>query len=160
MGRIELAAQARSYGQTQATRLGSFLDAGYADKILKEKATGERSRERGFELELEIPIFDFGEVRVREAEARYMAAVNRLLELAVNVRSEARDAYRTYRSSYDIASHYTREVLPLRKIITDEAQLRYNGMLIDVFGLLTESRQRIMATTAAIDARRDFWLAT
>jgi outer membrane protein TolC len=160
MGRIELAALARSYGLTQATRFISFLDAGYADKILKEKSTGERSRERGFELELEIPIFDFGEVRVREAEARYMAVVNRLLELAVNIRSEARDAYQSYRSSYDIASHYTREVLPLRKIITDEAQLRYNGMLIDVFGLLTESRQRITATTAAIDARRDFWLAT
>ena len=159
MGRIELAALAKSYRLTQATRFISFLDAGYADKILKDKVSGERSRERGFELELEIPIFDFGEVRVREAEARYMAAVNRLLELAVNIRSEARDAYRTYRSSYDIASHYTREVLPLRKIITDEAQLRYNGMLIDVFGLLTESRQRIVATTAAIDAKRDFWLA-
>jgi outer membrane protein TolC len=159
MGRIELAALARSYGLTQATRFVSFLDAGYADKILKERSTGERSRERGFELELEIPIFDFGEVRVREAEAKYMAAVNRLLELAVNIRSEARDAHGTYRSSYDIASHYAREVLPLRKIITDEAQLRYNGMLIDVFGLLTESRQRIAATTAAIEARRDFWLA-
>lgn len=160
MGRIELAALARSYGLTQATRFISFLDAGYADKILKEKETGERTRERGFELEFEIPIFDFGEVRVREAEARYMAAVNRLLELAVNIRSEARDAYRVYRSSYDIASHYTREVLPLRKIITDEAQLRYNGMLIDVFGLLTETRQRITATNAAIEAKRDFWLAT
>lgn len=160
MGRIELAALARSYGLTQATRFISFLDAGYAEKILKEKETGERIRERGFELEFEIPIFDFGEVRVREAEARYMAAVNRLLELAVNIRSEARDAYRVYRSTYDIATHYTREVLPLRKIITDEAQLRYNGMLIDVFGLLTESRQRITATTAAIDAKREFWLAT
>jgi outer membrane protein TolC len=159
MGRIELAALARSYGLTQATRFISFLDAGYADKILKEKETGERIRERGFELEFEIPIFDFGEVRVREAEARYMAAVNRLLELAINVRSEARDAYRVYRSTHDIATHYTREVLPLRKIITDEAQLRYNGMLIDVFGLLTESRQRIAATTAAIDAKREFWLA-
>lgn len=159
MGRIELAALARSYGLTEATRFISFLDAGYAGKVLKERETGGRSRERGFELELEIPIFDFGEVRVREAEARYMAAVNRLLELAVNVRSEARDAYRVYRSSYDIASHYRREVLPLRKIITDEAQLRYNAMLIDVFALLAESRQRITATTAAIEAKRDFWLA-
>ena len=49
-------------------------------------------------IDLQIPIFDFGEVRVRQAEAIYMQAVNRLLELAVNVRSEARDAYRVYRS--------------------------------------------------------------
>ena len=95
---------------------------------------------------MQIPIFDFGEVRVRQAEATYMQAVNRLVEKAVNVRSEARDAYRVYRSAYDIASHYQREVLPLRKIISDETLLRYNAMQIDVFALLAEARQRIAAT--------------
>jgi len=89
-----------------------------------------------------------------------MQSVNRLLELAVNARSEARDAYRSYRSAYDIAGHYQREVLPLRKIISDETLLRYNAMLIDVFSLLAEGRQRIAATIAAIEAKRDFWLAT
>lgn len=159
MGRMELDALSRSYGLNQATRFISILDASYVDKVLKDKASGEREKERGFEIELEVPIFDFGEVKVRQAEATYMAAVNRLLELAVNIRSEARDAYRVYRSTYDIASHYAREVLPLRKIISEEAQLRYNGMLIDVFGLLTEARQRIMVTMSAIEAKREFWLA-
>jgi hypothetical protein len=32
-------------------------------------------------------------------------------------------------------------------------------MQIDVFALLAEARQRIAATTKAIDAQRDFWLA-
>ena len=32
-------------------------------------------------------------------------------------------------------------------------------MQIDVFALLAEARQRIAATTAAIEAQRDFWLA-
>lgn len=159
MGRMELDALSRSYGLNQATRFISILDASYVDKVLKDKASGEREKDRGFEIELEVPIFDFGEVKVRQAEATYMAAVNRLLELAVNIRSEARDAYRVYRSTYDIASHYAREVLPLRKIISEEAQLRYNGMLIDVFGLLTEARQRIMVTMSAIEAKREFWLA-
>ena len=86
-------------------------------------------------------------------------AVNRLIAKAVNVRSEARDAYRVYRAAYDIAVHYQREVLPLRKIISDETLLRYNAMQIDVFALLAEARQRIAATTAAIEAQRDFWLA-
>ena len=68
-----------------------------------------------------------------------MQAVNRLLEKAVNVRSEARDAYATYRAAYDIARPLSdASVLPLRKIIADETQLRYNGMLIDVFALLTK----------------------
>lgn len=160
MGRMELEALVTLYGLTQATRFINILDASYVGKLTKEKATGERIRERGFEIELQIPIFDFGEVRVREAEGTYMAAVNRLLELAVNVRSQARDAYRVYRSTYDIARHYAREVLPLRKIISDETQLRYNAMLIDVFALLVEARQRIAATTSAIEAKREFWLAS
>ena len=149
---------AKSYGLTQATRFINILDAGYADKL--ERRVDERNLMRGFDVRLQIPIFDFGEVRVRQAEATYMQSVNRLLELAVNARSQARDAYRVYRSTYDIAGHYQREVLPLRKIISDETLLRYNAMLIDVFSLLAEARQRIAATIAAIEAKRDFWLAT
>ena len=75
------------------------------------------------------------------------------------MRSEARDAYRAYRATHAIARHYVAEVLPLRRIITDEMLLRYNAMQIDVFQLLTETRQRIAAQIAAIEAIRDFWLA-
>jgi outer membrane protein TolC len=159
IARMELAALAKSYGLSQATRFINLLEVGAVDKITKDRETGERVRDRGFEIEFQIPLFDFGEVRVRQAESTYMQAVNRLAEKAVNVRSEARDAYRVYRSAYDIASHYRREVLPLRKIISDETLLRYNAMLIDVFAVLTEARQRIVATTAVIEAQRDFWLA-
>jgi outer membrane protein TolC len=158
IARIELYLLAKSYGLTQATRFINILDAGYADKL--EKRVDERVLMRGFDVRLQIPIFDFGEVRIRQAEATYTQAVNRLLELAVNARSEARDAYRGYRSAYDIAGHYQREILPLRKIISDETLLRYNAMLIDVFSLLAEARQRIAATITAIEAKRDFWLAT
>ena len=42
----------------------------------------------------------------------------------------------TIATSYDIASHYQRDVLPLRKIISDELMLRYGAMQIDVFTLL------------------------
>jgi len=107
-----------------------------------------------------VPIFDFGEVRVRQAEEAYAAAVNRLTEKAVEVRSQAREAYQKYRSSYGIADHYRNEVLPLRKTISDETMLRYGAMQIDVFSLLTEARQRITANIAAIEAQRDFWLAS
>ena len=113
----------------------------------------------GFDIQFQIPIFDGGEVRVRQATETYNSAFNRLTEKAVNVRSEARDAYRVYRSTYDIAGHYQREVVPLRNIISEEAQLRYSGMQIDVFALLAEAKLRIAAQRASIDARRDFWLA-
>ena len=160
IARLELDALAKSFGLTQATRFINVLDAGYADKIIQDKQTGERIHDRGFEVELQVPLFDFGEVRVREAEAQYMRAVNRLAELAVNVRSQARQAYKVYRSSYDIASHYERRVMPLRKTISDETQLRYGAMQIDEFALLAEARQRIASTITAVEARRDFWLAT
>jgi outer membrane protein TolC len=116
-------------------------------------------RERGFDIQFQVPIFDGGEVRVRQSTKTYNQAFNRLTEKAVNVRSEARDAFRIYRSTYDIAGHYQREVLPLRKIISDEMQLRFSSMQVDVFALLVEARQRIAALRAAIEAKRDFWLA-
>jgi len=157
MARIEAELLAKSYGLTNATRFINLLDvAGIAKK---QRENGETTRERGFEVEFQIPLFDFGEVRVRQAEENYLQAVNRLTAKAVNVRSEARESYQAYRASYDIARHYRREVLPLRKIISDETLLRYNAMQIDVFALLTEARQRITATSAAIEAERDFWLA-
>jgi outer membrane protein TolC len=160
IARIELDVLARSYGLTQATRFVNLLELSGVNKKVTERETGESVRIQGFELELQIPIFDFGTVRVRQAEETYLQALNRLTEKAINARSEARDAYRTYRSSYDLARHYQREVLPLRRIISEETLLRYNSMLIDVFALLAEARQRIAATLATIDAQRGFWLAT
>lgn len=160
IARIEMETLARSYGLTNATRFVNVLDAGYADKITNNKDIGETIRDRGFTISLEVPIFDFGEARVREAEQAYMQAVNRLAQKAINARSEARDAYRNYRATYDIASHYQRDVLPLRKIISDEMMLRYGAMQVDVFALLTEARQKIAVNTAAVEALRDFWLAS
>lgn len=157
MARIETEILAKSYGLTNATRFVSLLDAGGVSKVTHE--SGTTLRERGFEVELQVPLFDFGEAKVRAAEQAYMQAVNRLLAKAVNVRSEAREAYAGYRAAYDIARQYRHDVLPLRKIISDEMLLRYNAMQVDVFSLLTEARQRIASTTAAIEAERNFWLA-
>lgn len=158
--RIELTALAKTYGLTQASRFVNLLELSGIWKTQKERETGEKLRSTGFEAELQIPIFDLGETRVRSAEQTYMQAVNHLAQVAVNARSEAREAYRRYRASYDIARHYRDEVVPLRKLISDETLLRYNAMLIDVFDLLNEARQRLAANNQAIEALRDFWLAS
>ena len=157
IARLDVDALAKSYRLTQAARFINLLEVAGVSK--SSGPTDAKVRQRGFEVDVQIPLFDFGEVRVRDAEQTYMAAVNRLTDKAITVRSQARDAYRAYRASYDIAAHYRREILPLRKIISDETLLRYNAMQIDVFALLAEARQRIAATTAAIEAQRDFWLA-
>jgi outer membrane protein TolC len=158
IARIELAALAKSLNLTEATRFVTLLDVAGVDRKTVDP-NGTSFRERGFDVQFQIPIFDGGEVRVRQAAETYNQAFNRLTEKAVNVRSEARDAFGVYRSTYDIAAHYQREVVPLRKIISDEMQLRFSSMQVDVFALVTEARQHIAALRAAIEAKREFWLA-
>ncbi len=158
IARLEVIALGKSYGLTKVTRVLNLLEVSGTYKRTKD-AAGEKTIERGIGVEFEIPLFDFGETSVREAEATYAQAVNRLSAKAVNVASEAREAHAQYRAAADVARRYQRDVLPLRKTITDETLLRYNAMQIDVFALLTESRERIAATVTAIEAQRDFWLA-
>ncbi len=154
MAKRNVDATARSLGLTRSTRFINVLDAGYANK----SQTGE-PRRNGYEIELELPLFDFGSTRAARAEATYMQAVHRTAEVAVNARSEVRETYSAYRTAYDLAKHYRDEVVPLRKRISDENLLRYNGMLASVFELLADARDQVSTVTAAIDALRDYWIA-
>jgi outer membrane protein TolC len=158
IARIEVETLAKSYGLTNATRFINLLDVAGVSRTQREG--GASGTGGGVEVELQVPIFDFGETRLRQAGESYAQAVNRLTEKAVNVRSEARDAYRAYRSAYDIAVRYRDQALPLRQTITDETLLRYGAMQLDVFTLLTEARQRVAVNIAGIQAQRDFWLAS
>ena len=145
---------AASLGLTKATRFINVLEAGPARTF---EAPGPWKR--GFEFSLQVPLFDWGGARVAKAEAIYMQAVNRLAETAVNARSQVREAYSAYRTAYDTAKHYREEIVPLRKKISDENQLRYNGMLVSVFELLADAREQVASVNASISALRDYWLA-
>ncbi|MBS0245955.1 MAG: TolC family protein [Proteobacteria bacterium] len=158
--RLEVEAVAKSYGLTNATRFVNVLEGGYAEKITDNRDTGEHAQSRGFTVKFEVPLFDFGEARTREAEQTYMQAVNRLAQKAVDVRSQAREAYRAWRLNYDLAQRYAREVVPLRKAMSQEQMLRYGAMQIDVFTLLSDIRQQIAAHATATEVQRDFWLAS
>jgi outer membrane protein TolC len=166
IARMEIDILALQLGLTRRTRFINLLEAAGVRtnekdvKVDNGTAEIERLKRGGFEVELQIPIYDFGEARVRLAEETYMQAVNRLLARAVNVRSEAREAYQSYRGTYDIARQYEREVLPLRQIISDETMLNYNAMMKDLFVLLAEARARITTNMQAVEARRDFWVAS
>ena len=160
--RYEIVTLAKSVGFVDATRYLSFLELalGYRNEVETNDAGEQTSKNRyGFDLAIVIPIFDTGEARVTTARETYMRAVNRLTERSVNARSEARVAYTTYRATYDIARYYQTRILPLRRQIAAEVLLRYNGMLVDVFELLVEERERISANVASLDALRDHHLA-
>jgi len=152
--RHEAESLARSLGLTKATRYINLLEFG----ILSNSETGQ-PRQRGWEIELGLPLFDFGGARAARAERLYMQAVNRTIEMAVDARSEVRETYSSYRTAFDVARHYRDEIVPLRKRISEEVLLRYNGMLMSVFELLADSREQVGAVNAYIEAVRDFWFA-
>ena len=154
MARRSTEATAKSLGLTKATRFVNVLEAGYANK----SQTGEQ-RQNGYEIQLELPLFDFGSTRTVRAEAVYLQSVNRAADIAVNARSEVRESYSAYRTAYDLAKHYRDEVVPLKKRISEENLLRYNGMLLGVFELLADSREQVMSVTAYVEALRDYWVA-
>ena len=154
MARHEAQLAARSLQLTRATRFINVLDLGVASK----STTGEATR-RGYEVELELPLFDFGSTRAARAQSLYLQALHRTAQIAIDARSEVREAASAYRAAYELARHYRDEVVPLRKRISEETLLRYNGMLASVFELLADSREQITAVTAAIEAQRDHWLA-
>jgi len=158
-GRLDVQAAKRdterlagSLGLTRATRFINVLELGPA-------ATKEDPEpwKRGFEVSLQLPLFDWGGARVARAEAIYMQALHRVAETAVNARSEVREAYTAYHAAYDAAKQYRDEIVPLRKKIAEENMLRYNGMLISVFELLADAREQVGAVNAYIEALRDFW---
>lgn len=124
-----------------------------------DSADGNQETRRGFEIELPLPIFDWGGARNARSKAMYLQSAARVREVAVKARSEAREAYHGYRTAYDLATHYRDEVVPLRKFINDELVLRYNGMLASVWDVLADTRSQVMSINSAIEAQRDFWLA-
>ena len=154
IARQDTQATAKALGLTKATGFINVFDAGYVNK-----STTGAPRENGYEVSLELPLFDWGGARVARAQASYMQAVHRTGDIAVKARSEVRQAYASYRTTYDIARHYRDEVVPLRKQIADEVLLRYNGMLASTFELLIESREQLATVNASIAAQRDFWIA-
>lgn len=116
-------------------------------------------RQRGVEVELALPLFDWGGGARSAVQAEMIAAVHRAVQTSIDAESSVREQYAAYRSAWDLAEHYRTEVVPLRRAIADEMQLKYNGMLVSVFDLLAESRSQIASVIQAIDAQRDFWLA-
>ena len=149
---------ARQIGYTRVTGYANALDFKLIGTRTDDLASGLRERARGAELELPVPVFDWGRAATAGAQARYALATAQVQQTAVQARSEVREAWQGWRHAWDLARHYRDELVPLRRQITDETLLRYNGMIVGVFDLLAETRLTIAAVNASVDAWRDFWL--
>ncbi|MEK9816389.1 MAG: TolC family protein [Limnobacter sp.] len=158
MAKLGFDASAKAQG---LGNVASFLDieAGIRYDTIFENDTGERNNKKGWELELALPIFDWGGMKRDAFNASTLAAANRLEATLRGAQSTLRESYSAYRTTYDIARHYRDEIIPLRQTIADENVLRYNGMFIGVFELLADSRDQVSVVVQAINAQADFWRA-
>jgi outer membrane protein TolC len=161
VARLELQALEKSLGLRNATRVVTALDLAGMNNTTIEVDAGSSSQvsKVGFELEMEIPIFDLGASGTRRGAEEYMQGVNLLAAKAIEIRSEVRSAYIAYRSTYDISWQYRNRILPLRATIDEQALMEYSGMITDVFDLLTTASESIDSNVSAINAKRDFFLA-
>ena len=158
LARLQLDAAGRAQGldllsSLVDTELGLRRDTHFND------ATGERATARGFELSLRLPLFDWGAARRAAMNAQSLAAAHHYEAVTRGAASQWRQAASARRTAWEIARHHRDEVVPLRRTISDENLLRYNGMQIGVFELLADAREQIASVMAAIDAQQQFWLA-
>ena len=154
--RSQTEALASQLGLTKATRFVNVLELGPA-RVLEGKRSDPYKK--GITLSFELPIFDWGQSKVKRAEATYMQALQHSANLAVVAASQVRSHYAQYQASYAVALYYRDEVVPLRKKMLQENLLRYNGMLIGPFELMADARAQVQSVNSYIAALRDFWVA-
>lgn len=142
-------------------RINSFTDIelGLRRDTKFDNANGTATPVQGYEISFKLPLFDWGGARRDAMNAQTLAAANHLEATVRSAASSLREGYGTYRTAYDVAVHYRDEIVPLRKTMSEETVLRYNGMFISVFDLLADTRDQIASVVAAITAEQQFWLA-
>jgi outer membrane protein TolC len=131
--RVEYAAKEAGYTENTALLNEVTVELG------SEKSTGE-SRLNSVGVKIPIPIFDMGQARLSRTQSLYNQSVQHLVELAINIRSEVREAYATTRYNYDIAHEY-QDSIDKNHDILEQTQLYYNGMLDGIYELLSDQRR-------------------
>ncbi|TRZ91988.1 MAG: TolC family protein [Rhodocyclaceae bacterium] len=158
LAKLQLDAASQAQGLGLITSLTDIEVGVRRDTIFDNAAAGKNIR-RGYTVDVRLPIFDWGDAQRASLNANTLTAAYRLEATVAAAGSQLRETYSAYRTAYDLARHYRDEVVPLRKLISEENGLRYNGMIIGVFELLADTRDQIGTVMAAISAQQQFWLA-
>jgi hypothetical protein len=142
-------------GLTKTTRFINVLDLG----LREARPATNVPTARGYELTARAAAVRLGRRAGGARRGVYMQAVNRVAQAAVTARSEARESYLDYRAPTGCRRHYRDHIIPLRKRISQEVLLRYNGMLLSTQDLLTRGARAGRRGVGYIDALKDFWTA-
>ncbi len=123
-----------------------------------EKEPGSAQR-RGPSVDIELPIFDFGQAAIARLEAQWRQAVNELQALAVEARSEVREARDLVAANRELARYYREVLLQQRIQVVNTMQLQYNAMQRTPTDLLLAKERELNTERGYIDAWRDYWIA-
>jgi outer membrane protein TolC len=154
MAQKEQQAYASALKLTRGTRFVNVLEVG----VERESNTGE-PRMTGPTLALELPVFDQGQARVGKLEALLRQSQDRKAALSTEIGTEISSAWQRAETARQSVQHTHDVLMPLRRQIQNQSQLYYNGMLIGMYELLADARERINALLGFIDASREYWLA-
>jgi cobalt-zinc-cadmium efflux system outer membrane protein len=113
----------------------------------------------GPSLQIELPIFDQQQARLARLEAVERQSQQRVLQLAVEIRSEARATRNRLVATRQVVEHYRTVLLPLRERITALSQQQYDSMLLGVYQLLAAKQMEVTSYREYIEAVRDYWIA-
>ena len=108
---------------------------------------------------LTLPIFDQKQAVIAKLEAELRQSQARLGALAVDGRSEVREARARVAFARAVAEHYRTVVIPRRERIVWLTQQEYNAMLKGVYQLLNAKQNEVSAYREYIEAVRDYWIA-
>jgi cobalt-zinc-cadmium efflux system outer membrane protein len=115
-------------------------------------------RVTGPTLSLQLPIFDQGQAQVAQLAAQFRQSQRRLEALAIDARSEVREARDRLVAQRALVEHYQR-LLPQRVRILNLTLQHYNGMLKGAYDLLLAKQAEVATERAYIESWRDYWIA-
>jgi cobalt-zinc-cadmium efflux system outer membrane protein len=135
-----------------------YFPVGIHVGVEHEKDTGGQ-RVTGPSIALQLPIFDTGQASIARLNAEYQRAQRQLEAVAVDARSEVREARDAMIAARDLAAYYRTVLLPQRVQILDQTQRHYNMMLKSAYDLLLARQAEVAAERAYVEAWKDYWIA-
>jgi len=108
---------------------------------------------------LELPIFDQKQAAVARLRARRRQAELRLAGLAIDVRSEVREARGRLLFARSVVERYRSVVVPLRERIVALSQRYHDAMLLGVYQLLLAKQNEVNAYREYVESVRGYWIA-
>lgn len=109
-------------------------------------------------LSIQLPIFDQGQAQIARVKAQFRQFQDRFHAMAVDARSEVREARDRLIAERNLAGYY-KVLLPERMHILNLTLEQYNGMLKGPYDLLLAKQSELATEQAYIEAWRDYWIA-